>query len=234
MEKKQVYEQVGVAMTCRSYQEYADMFQLTDELLQQGPVLDVAAGASSFTAEARQNGVRAMAVDPLYGMDRDAIYERGLREIEESTQKLAKIADAFSWEYYGSPGRHQKKRIDSLERFIRSFADDVQKQTYVTGALPSLPFEDDQFALVLGSHFLFLYHEQFDDAFHLRAVMELMRVCRRGGQVRLYPLIGLDRMPYPMLPELLRAIEERGGKPSVEPTPFRFLDGATHYLQITK
>lgn len=28
-----VYEQVGVAMTCRSYQEYVDMFSLTDEIM---------------------------------------------------------------------------------------------------------------------------------------------------------------------------------------------------------
>ncbi len=40
MRKIGVYEQVGVAMTCRSYQEYVDMFSRTDEILLMGPILD--------------------------------------------------------------------------------------------------------------------------------------------------------------------------------------------------
>jgi hypothetical protein len=46
------YEQVGVAMTCRSFTEYEKMFVLKKEDLDQGSILDIAAGAASFTAAA--------------------------------------------------------------------------------------------------------------------------------------------------------------------------------------
>ncbi|MGG1660317.1 class I SAM-dependent methyltransferase [Brevibacillus sp. NRS-1366] len=229
-----VYEQVGVAMTCRSYQEYVDMFSLTTELMEKGPILDVGAGASSFTAEANQKGLTAIAVDPLYDMEPHAIYIKGKQEIAESTEKLARLASAFHWDYYGSLDRHQKNREDSLERFIRAYAADEAKKTFIPGLLPHLPFEDDQFSLVVGSHFLFLYHQQFDEQFHLNALTELVRVCRPGGQVRLYPTVGLNRQPYKNLAKLMSTMEERGYKAILEPTLFRFLDGATHYLRISK
>ncbi|MED1802440.1 class I SAM-dependent methyltransferase [Brevibacillus porteri] len=230
-----VYEQVGVAMTCRSYQEYVDMFSLSDEILAMGPILDVGAGASSFTAEACQHGREAIAVDPLYEMKPEEIYTKGKREIEESTQKLAGIAHTLHWEYYGSLGQHHQNRERSLEQFIAAYrADEGIGKRYVAGLLPELPFADDHFSLVLGSHFLFLYQQQFDEQFHLNAIKELLRICQPGGRIRLYPLIGLDRKPYSKLPQLMEEIRRFGHTASLEPTNFRFLVGATHYLEIRK
>ncbi|RAT95274.1 class I SAM-dependent methyltransferase [Brevibacillus sp. Leaf182] len=230
-----VYEQVGVAMTCRSYREYVDMFSLTDEILTKGPILDVGAGASSFTAEACQQGREAIAVDPLYEMKPEEIDTKGKREIEESTQKLAGIAHTLHWEYYGSLDEHQQNRERSLKQFIAAYrADEGIGKRYIAGVLPELPFGNDQFSLVLGSHFLFLYHQQFDEQFHLDAIKELLRVCQPGGRIRLYPLIGLDRKPYSKLPQLMEEIQRFGHTSSLQPTSFRFLVGATHYLEICK
>ncbi|EJL25863.1 class I SAM-dependent methyltransferase [Brevibacillus sp. BC25] len=230
-----VYEQVGVAMTCRSYQEYVDMFSLTDEILSMEPILDVGAGASSFTAEVCQQGREAIAVDPLYQIKPEEICTKGKREIEESTQKLAGIAHTLHWEYYGSLDEHQQNRERSLEQFIAAYrADEGIGKKYVSGLLPDLPFADNQFSLVLGSHFLFLYQQQFDEQFHLDAIKELLRVCQPGGRIRLYPLIGLDRKPYSKLPQLMEEIQRFGHTASLQSTSFRFLVGATHYLEIRK
>jgi SAM-dependent methyltransferase len=230
-----VYEQVGVAMTCRSYQEYVDMFSLTEEILAKGPILDVGAGASSFTAVVCLQGREAIAVDPLYQMKHEEIYTKGKLEIEESTQKLAGIANTLHWEYYGSLGQHQQNRERSLEQFIQAYrADEGSKKKYVPGVLPELPFYDNQFSLVVGSHFLFLYQQQFDEQFHLDAIKELLRVCQPGGRIRLYPLIGLDRRPYSKLPQLMEEMQRRGHACSLLPTSFRFLVGATHLLEIRK
>ncbi|MEJ9368520.1 hypothetical protein P9253_06020, partial [Schinkia azotoformans] len=64
--KTELYAQSGVAMTCRSYQEYKEMFMLKEGLLRNGRILDIASGASSLTAELNQKGYEAIAVDPLY------------------------------------------------------------------------------------------------------------------------------------------------------------------------
>src|SRR5688572_31293227 len=51
----------------RSLDEYVRFFSLNIDELRGRPVLDVAAGPSSFTAEACRRGIDAVAVDPLYG-----------------------------------------------------------------------------------------------------------------------------------------------------------------------
>lgn len=60
----------------RSLDEYARFFALDVGALRGRSVLDVAAGPSSFTAEACRRGVDAVAVDPLYGSSREALATR--------------------------------------------------------------------------------------------------------------------------------------------------------------
>src|SRR3954463_1776684 len=51
----------------RTFEEYTRFFALDPAALRRLSVLDVAAGPSSFTAEAVRHGIDAVAVDPLYG-----------------------------------------------------------------------------------------------------------------------------------------------------------------------
>lgn len=234
MSRQDVYEQVGVAMTCRSLQEYVDMFQLSGDWMSQGPILDVAAGASSFVAQIRRAGADAVAVDPLYQGQAEELYARGKQEIADSTEKLRNIAHTYDWGYYGSLEQHRLNREQALEEFIQTYANDDTKQIFVPGGLPRLPFADDRFSLVFCSHFLFLYHQQFDEEFHRQAIAELVRVCRPSGEVRLYPLVGLDRKQYAHLAELISDLRQDGHEVALVPTTFRFLEGATRFLQIGK
>src|SRR5580698_6211798 len=57
----------SVAFFGRTFAEYIDLFGLNPKTLATQRVLDVAAGPSSFTAEAAAAGIKAIAVDPLYG-----------------------------------------------------------------------------------------------------------------------------------------------------------------------
>jgi hypothetical protein len=230
----QKYEQVGVAMTCRSFAEYGKMFVLDQMLLQDASILDVAGGASSFTAAAAARGMHAQAVDPLYEMNPDTIYSHGIQEIEASTEKLSRVEGAFDWTYYGNLDNHKKLRIQSLQRFIDDYRIHAAKGRYTSALLPHLPFEDGAFSLVLCSHFLFLYHEQFNYEFHLRAVQELLRVCRVGGQVRIYPLRSLQWDRYPHLEMLMDALKGKGFQPSLIPSELPFIPGSSELLCITK
>jgi len=67
----------------------------------------------------------------------------------------------------------------------------------VAAALPTLPFPDRSFDLVLSSHLLFSYTDRLDVAFHLAALLELARVSR--GQVRVFPLVDYNGHPQPTL-----------------------------------
>lgn len=234
MGNAEFYEQVGVAMTCRSFQEYEDMFMLDEQLLQKGRILDVAAGGSSFVAELRKRRYDAAAVDPLYKLSAEEMNMFGNKEIDITTQKLDKIKHQLVWDSYKSLEYHNEIRIKSFQQFLEDYEKDGKKETYITAALPSLPFADETFSFVLCNHFLFLYQEQFDYEFHLRALNELLRITKKGGVIRIYPLVGFKNEPYPYLNQLIDTLEHQGVEIELTPTNFCFLPTATHFLHIKK
>jgi len=230
---KQSYEQVGVAMTCRGYEEYVRMFDLSETDLAKGMVLDVAAGASSFTAELNNRGYKAKAIDPRYARSVQEWIEEASGEIAVSTSKIVKLAESFDWSYYGSPEQHRAGREASLARFSEHLSTAAGKECYRAASLPELPFDSGTFSTVLCSHFLFLYADQFDFEFHRQSVLELMRVCQSGGAVRIYPIYSLRWEPYPGMEQLLQAIKEHGGKPEIRSSKLPFIPSSNDYLHIS-
>ncbi|MEK8126367.1 methylase [Paenibacillus filicis] len=227
------YEQIGVAMTCRSFEEYRRMFALELELLQAGPVLDVASGASSFVAEACSLGCDARAADPMYALGPVSIEEHGHKEIAVSTSKLEALREQYDWSYYGSLEQHRLGREASLNRFITHYRASQGTGIYTRALLPELPYPDAAFSLVLVSHFLFLYDGQFDRTFHLNAVRELLRVCSKEGEVRIYPLSSLRSERYPHLDELLAELAEEGVQASILESDLPFIPGSKNVLRLT-
>lgn len=228
------YEQMGVAMTCRSYAEYERMFDLNDSELMAGRILDIAAGGSSFTAEMAVRGnASAVAVDPRYGCNVEQWVREAAEEIELSTSKLSKLTDVYDWSYYGTPERHRDNRLRSLALFEAHVRTSEGKEHYVAGSLPKLPFADDSFSLVLCSHFLFLYSEQFDERFHADSILEMMRVCKPGGMVKIYPLVSFATEAYPGLARLLEIVTKAGGTPELLDSKLPFIPGSQFYLRIT-
>lgn len=234
MSQNQEYPQMGVAMTCRSFQEYMDMFALDESHLQQGKIVDVAGGASSFIAEASTRGYNTVAADPQYALSPKHIEQAGRQEIENSTAKLAAIAHVFNWSYYHNLDNHRKLREKSLQMFADHYARPENRGHYVSAVLPTLPFADDSFGLVVCSHFLFLYHDQFDYDFHRNALLELARVCRPGGQIRLYPIVSLKWEPYPHLEQLLQVLQSKGMKTKFIPTKLPFAPNSMQVLCLEK
>ncbi|MBD0381146.1 methyltransferase domain-containing protein [Paenibacillus sedimenti] len=234
MEQKRIYEQVGVAMTSRTYAEYERMFMLDDKNLLGKRVLDVAGGASSFTAEARRKGVLSEAADPLFNKSAKEITEHGMQEIEAVAAKMEKLVDVYNWEFYGSVEQHRAGRVEGLRLFAEDFASPVAKSRYHGSLLPNLPFEDDTFDLVLCSHFLFLYEDQFDYAFHLAAVRELLRICKPGGEVRAYPLLNFRTEEYTRLQDLLDELTLSGYLAEKRKSNLPFLPNSEQFIIIAK
>lgn len=227
------YPQTGVANTCRSFDEYMSMFDLKMEDLTRGPVLDVAGGASSFTAQMRETGFAATAVDPFYAGAAERVLEEARKEIGVSSAKLAAAAANYDWSYYGSPERHRQLRERSYERFAADYVREDAPSRYIAASLPNLPFADGSFGLVLCSHFLFLYGEQFGEAFHRASLAELLRVTRTGGQVCIYPLVTLGWQTPPYLQELLLELQETAAVRTV-PTMLPFTPAKSPVLKLDK
>ncbi|UJF31621.1 methyltransferase domain-containing protein [Paenibacillus hexagrammi] len=234
MQEQRYYEQAGVAVTSRSYSEYEKMFVLRTEQLAGKRVLDVSGGASSFTAEARKLGIFAEAADPMYAKTLSEIEHTGKLEIEVVAAKMEKLTNVYNWEYYGSVARHKAGREVALDLFLQDFGAPDASGRYHAAMLPELPFDHDSFELVLCSHFLFLYEEQFDYDFHLRALQELVRVCKPGGQVRIYPLLNFQTKEYSRMEDLMAEISQSGCIVQRNISELPFLPGSKFYLSIDK
>lgn len=213
-------------ITSRSYAEYEAMFDLGDL---PGSVLDCCAGGSGFVAEAAARGVDSVAVDPAYGLPADELVDAVRRSVPATAGIIADHAERFVWHWYGSPERKHELRVAAAERFAADFA--TSPGRYVPGGLPKLPFPDGRFDLVLCSHLLFTWSDQYDRDWHLAALRELARVSR--SEVRVFPLVRQgDGEPVPYLPDLLDRLTTDGIRSEIRKVPYEFQVGADRMLVL--
>jgi SAM-dependent methyltransferase len=212
----------------RNFDEYREMFALSDADLATR-VLGCGDGPASFNAEATDKGYQIVSVDPIY---RFPAAEIGAR-IEQATpivvEQTRRNSQQFTWKRFASVEDLVAARLSAMSRFLQDYARDGAHERYVAAALPELPFPDKAFDLALCSHFLFLYSEQFDAAFHLRAITELVRV---ASETRIFPLLELGARPSRHLPSVVEGLRSAGLSVSTVRVPYEFQKGAHEMLRI--
>ncbi len=216
----------------RTYSEYLRMFDLDESMLRSGRVLDCAAGPSSFTAEAHNKGLDVTACDCLYTVPIEELVQKGKDDIAHTFQKVDDVPHLYVWKHYKDRQEIIVLRHKALGLFAQDYSDGFRQGRYIRAELPRLPFLDKAFSLVLSSHFLFLYGDRLNIDFHVASLKEMARVC--SGEVRAYPLQGLDAKPYPHLNEVLARLRSEGIQAEIVPTPFEFQRGANRMLRLSK
>jgi ubiquinone/menaquinone biosynthesis C-methylase UbiE len=121
--------------------------------------------------------------------------------------------------------------MGAMTAFLDDYDRGRDEGRYLNAGLPSLPFEDGAFDLALCSHFLFLYSQQHDAAFHLQSMRELCRVAR---EVRVFPLLALGGQPSPHLASARDALAADGFGVTVERVPYEFQRGGHEMLRVTR
>ncbi len=227
-----VLELPSVSFFGRTFAEYAQFFDFNAESLHGLSVLDVAAGPSSFTAEASRRGIDATAVDPLYGLRPDALRQQVEIDYRAMFAQLRAKPGLVRLRSFSSIDAAEESRRAAAARFLTDYEAHFVHGRYVGGALPTLPFLDGQFDLVLCAHLLFVYAARFDFEFHVAACRELVRVSRR--EVRIHPLIGVGGKPYPELARLLRTLRGHGIVGEVKKVDYEFFAGTDSTLVLRK
>jgi hypothetical protein len=208
----------------RSFDEYVRMFALTEADLA-GHVLDCAAGPSSFHAELRARGGRVVSIDPIYAMSAEGIRSRVQAVRDDMIAQVRRQPGQFNWEFIRSPEHLEQVRMGAMGRFLDDFAGDVRRDRYRPQSLPTLDFADGAFELALCSHYLFLYSDRLDEAFHVESVRELLRVAR---EVRIFPVTDLAGRES----RHLAAVREQFRTRRVA-VAYEFLGGANEMLVVT-
>jgi hypothetical protein len=215
----------------RSYDEYVRMFALTEADLA-SRILGCGDGPASFNAEATRRGTRVVSCDPLYQFEASQIRQRIHETASEVLDQARRNAHEFVWnEAIPDVDALKQVRMSAMAAFLDDFASGRVEGRYVNAGLPVPPFADAAFDLAVCSHFLFLYSQQFDAAFHLQSMRELCRVAR---EVRVFPLLALGGVVSPHLEPVVRALEGDGHAVRVERVSYEFQRGGHQMLRVTR
>lgn len=225
----------SVSFFGRSLEEYTRFFNLDPVAWRGRAVLDVAAGPSSFTAEACRKGIDAVAVDPLYGSDAAALAARVQGDYAAMFAQMRAKPRLFKTRpgvnaYFSSIDEAEVDRRAAAQRFLTDYEAHFARGRYVGSSLPKLPFLDGAFDLVLCAHLLFTYAHRFDFAWHLAACRELARVS--AGEVRIHPVCGADGRRYAELDRLQRELLARGIPSRIVPVRYEFFAGSSSMLVL--
>ncbi len=204
------------------------MFAL-DEIDRSRSILGCADGPASFNAEALQRNVKVVSVDPLYQFSVPQIRKRIADTAPTVAGQLRSNAGDFVWNHFKSVDDLVAARMHAMQIFLGDLPAGLDQGRYVPAQLPELPFFDATFDLALCSHFLFLYGEQYDTPFHIRAAQEL---CRVAQEVRIFPLLELGGSLSRHLPAVTDALSAAGRTVSIEPVNYEFQKGGNKMLRV--
>lgn len=222
----------SIAFFGRSLAEYAQFFALDLAALRGRDVLDVAAGPSSFVAEACARKIDAVAVDPLYDAAPETLAAEIQRDYARMFEQMRAKPRLLRFKSFASIDAAELDRRAAAQRFLADYATHSAYGRYVAGALPQLPFFDGTFDLVLCAHLLFTYASRFDFDWHLAACRELVRVS--AGEVRLHPVVGPDGKTYPGLARLRRELRAEGIASELVAVDYEFFVGTSSMLILRR
>lgn len=204
------------------------MFNLSPADLEAG-ILDCGGGPASFVAEVAADGVRAAAVDPVYAFAAHEIRSRFEATVEPMLAQVRATPGDWTWSFHRDPEDLVANRRRALERFLSDYEAGRAAGRYLIGELPELPFGHGEFGLALCSHLLFLYSDLLSEEFHIRATLELTRVAR---EVRIFPLLTLQRQPSAHLDPVRAALRAKGWQTKVVQVPYELQRGGNEMLRV--
>ena len=216
----------AMLVSSRSLDEYRRMFALTDAELTTR-ILDCPGGAASFTAEVNAAGGHASACDPTYELSVEQVRDTTLDSLRRAYTYHQTNPDEYAWTYFRDANHYRQERTRSVELFAADRA--AHPDDYVPAALPTLPFADQRFDLVLSSHLLFSYADRLDRAFHLESLRELARV---GREVRVFPLVPMGMTENPELAAIRAALTAAGLRTMVHTVDYEFQRGGNAMMSI--
>ncbi|MBT2698659.1 SAM-dependent methyltransferase [Bacillus sp. ISL-40] len=214
----------------RTFEEYLDLFSLSKEELEGKKILDCPAGACSFTAVSNKSGLDVTACDIAYYHSIEDLKNKGLQDIEHAMEHMQKAQGNYIWDYFKDIEGLKKHRLSALKDCAKDMRESSER--YVPVTLPSLPFEDAEFDILLSAHFLFMYADRLDYQFHIKTLNEFLRVTKE--EIRIFPLVDLEGKRYEHLDKLISYLVGNGCRVEEVKVPYEFQVNANSMLKIKK
>jgi len=220
----------------RTWEDYMNMFSLTEADLSERRILDCPGGAATFTAVSLKMGHQVTACDIAYQFTIDQLVEKGLEDVALTEQLVESRRQNYR---IGEGGYYPNIEMakSAFTNALLDWAADAREfgfgTRYVLGALPNLPFADEQFDLALSGHLLFTYADRLPYEFHIDSIRELMRVTTQ--EIRMFPLVDYGHgEPYPHLDRVIAWVAEQGWEAEIVEVPYHVHQNANTMLRIVK
>jgi hypothetical protein len=214
----------------RTFEEYFDMFSLTEEELQGKRILDCPAGACSFTAIGNKLGLDITACDIAYYHPYEDLKNKGIEDIEHTMEHMQKAKNNYKWDYFKDVDGLRNHRLSALQDCSNDMKESNER--YIPVTLPSLPFNNKEFDILLSAHFLFMYSDRLDYQFHIQTINEFLRVTKE--EVRIFPLVDLEGKRYEHLDKIINHLTEYNCIVEEIKVPYEFQANANSMLKIRK
>lgn len=214
----------------RSRREYELMFRLSRADLS-GRILGCGDGPASFNAEMARDGHHVVSIDPIYAYSGNEIRRRFDETIDDIMAQVKATPDNWTWSYHRDVDDLRRNRCDAMNRFLADYDRGREEGRYLEASLPSLPFSDATFDIALCSHLLFLYSKLLDADFHVDSSLEL---CRVAKEVRVFPLLKLDRKLSQHLKAVRTAASTAGIQSRIEKVEYELQKGGNEMLVLSR
>lgn len=214
----------------RTFEEYLKMFSLSEEELQGKKILDCPAGACSFTAVGNKSGLDVTACDIAYYHSGQDLKNKGLQDIEHAMEHMQKAQNNYKWDYFKDIEGLRSHRLSALQDCTKDMRESSER--YIPVTLPSLPFKNEEFDILLSAHFLFMYADRLDYQFHIETINELLRVTKQ--EIRIFPLVDLEGKRYEYLDKFISYLNNNGCTVEEVNVPYEFQTNANSMLKIRK
>ena len=219
----------GVVPWGRNIDEYREMFLLTYSDMKK-KIAGFGDGPASFNCQASEKGADITSFDPVYQFSEKQLRERINKVRDEIIFQMTINSDNYVWDRIKNVKELEKLRISAMEMFLSDFEKGRREGRYVPHKLPDrLPFDDNTFDIGLSSHFLLMYTELGYD-FHIRAISEMLRVCR---EVRIFPLCDLDSNASELTERVIKHFSTDHSVDIIK-TKYEFQKGADKMLRIRR
>ncbi len=214
----------------RSMREYERMFDLTETDLRR-KILGCGDGWASFNAEMTRRGFSVISCDPTYAHSAAEFERQFERSLQPVLSQVRANPQNYVWSFHRDLDALRQCREAVMRTFVSDYPGGLAAGRYVAGSLPSLPFPDGRFDLALCSHLLFLYSELLSRDFHLKAIREL---CRVAGEVRIFPLVGLDCELSPYLALIQEQLGSAGFRVEVRKVKYQVQRNGDEMMSVRR
>lgn len=213
----------------RNMSEYMAMFKLTEK----DKNLKIAGfgdGPASFNYEANKEGFNVTSFDPIYQFGRKELEQRIAQVRDVVMKQMEENRENYVWNSIKNLDELEEIRMSAMKLFLSDLEAGKKEERYVYHELPDkLNLKEQSFDLGLSSHFLLMY-TALGYEFHIKAIDEMLRVCK---EIRIFPLVDLDANPSEMISDVIKHYEERYHV-EIQETDYEFQKGANRLLIIKR